>query len=136
MNTTTFAKQTPPSKAFKVISWALRILAAAAFLAAGSAKLAGLPMMNAIFEQIGIGQWFRVLTGLVEVVGALALLIPATARFGGLLLATTMVFAVLTHLFVIGGSPVPAIVLLAITGTIAWLHRANGLAAPGRPSRA
>lgn len=130
------ANPSAPTKTIKIVSWGLRIVAAAAFLAAGGAKITGVPMMIAIFDQIGIGQWFRVVTGLVEVAGAIALLAPATAGIGGLLLATTMVFAVLTHWFVIGGSPVPAIVLLAITATVAWLHRANLAATLGRLSRA
>jgi putative oxidoreductase len=116
------------SRVVKYVSWGLRILAAAAFIAAGSAKLAGAPMMVATFDQIGIGQWFRLVTGLVEIIGAIALLVPATAAFGGLLLAVTMVFAVMTHLFVIGGSPVPAIVLFLITATVAWLHRSHMVA--------
>ncbi|KOF12879.1 DoxX family protein [Ensifer adhaerens] len=111
------------SKTVTAVSWTLRILAAAAFLAAGGAKLAGVPMMVAIFDQIGAGQWFRIPTGIVEVAGGIALLISASAAFGALTLAVTMVFAILTHLFVIGGSSVPAIVLLLITGTVAWLHR-------------
>lgn len=125
-----------PTKAAKIASWGLRILAATAFLAAGGAKLAGVPMMVETFDQIGLGQWFRVVTGLVEIAGAIALLVPVTAGFGGLLLAVTMVFAVVTHLFVIGGSPLPAVVLLAITATVAWLHRASVVATLGRLSRA
>lgn len=93
-------------------------------------------MMVEIFDQIGIGQWFRVLTGIVEVVGGIAILVPATAALGGLLLATTMFVAVLVHLFVIGGSPVPAFVLLFITATVAWLHRASVSNAVGRLARA
>jgi uncharacterized membrane protein YphA (DoxX/SURF4 family) len=121
-----------PSRKTKIVSWILRIVAAAAFLAAGGAKLAGVPMMVEIFDHIGIGQWFRPVTGFVEIVGGIGLLVPATAAFGGLLLAITMVFAILTHLFLIGGSPVPAIVLLLITGAIAWLHRASIAVAFGR----
>ncbi|WP_413188644.1 hypothetical protein [Paraburkholderia sacchari] len=41
-----------------------------------------------------------------------------------MLLATTMVLAVLTHMFVIGGNPAPTIVLVVITGAVTWLHRA------------
>ncbi|WP_214238197.1 DoxX family protein [Rosenbergiella gaditana] len=111
------------SRTVSAVSWSLRIFAAVAFLAAGGAKLAGVPMMVEIFEHVGLGQWFRIVTGLVEVSAAIALLIPAIAGLGGLLLAVTMVFAVLTHLFVIGGSPLPAIVLLLITAGIAWLNR-------------
>ncbi|HBO1345082.1 DoxX family protein [Pseudomonas aeruginosa] len=125
-----------PSRKMKVISWILRILAAAAFIAAGSAKLAGVPMLVAIFDQIGIGQWFRIVTGLIEVIGGIALLVPATAGLGGLLLSATMAVAVLTHLFLIGGSAVPAFVLLAITATIVWLHRDEVAARLGRPTSA
>ncbi|VUC78370.1 Uncharacterised protein [Raoultella terrigena] len=82
-------------------------------------------MMVAIFEHIGLGQWFRIVTGLVEVISAIALLIPSFAGLGGLVLAITMCFAILTHLFVIGGDPLPAIVLLLITAGIAWLNRAD-----------
>jgi hypothetical protein len=112
-----------PTKAVKIISWALRLLSAAAFISAGGAKLAGVPMMVAIFEQIGLGQWFRFFTGAVEIVGGIAILVPATAAFGAVVLAVTMVCAVFTHLAVIGGNPVPAVVLLVITSTVAWLHR-------------
>lgn len=116
----------------RATSWALQILAAAAFLAAGGAKLAGAPMMVGIFDQIGIGQWFRIVTGLVEVIGGVAILVPATAGLGGLLLAITMVFGVLTHLMIIGGNPVPATVLLVMTGTVAFLRRASILSLLGR----
>jgi putative oxidoreductase len=92
-------------------------------------------MMLEIFEHIGLGQWFRILTGLVEVSAAIALLIPVIAGLGGLLLAITMCFAIFTHLFVIGGSPVPAIALLLITASIAWLHRV-GLLNLIRPTQA
>jgi uncharacterized membrane protein YphA (DoxX/SURF4 family) len=114
-----------PSRVLKYTSLGLRLVTAVAFLAAGGAKLAGVPMMVEIFEHIGLGQWFRTVTGLVEVTGAIALLIPVTAGLGGLLLAITMCFAIFTHLSVIGGSPVPAIALLLITASIAWLHRAS-----------
>lgn len=132
MSTNSSVPSATTGRAIKATSWGLRILAAVAFLAAGGAKVAGVPMMVGIFEHIGIGQWFRVVTGLVEILGAIAILLPATAAFGGLLLATTMFFATLTHLFVIGGSPVPALVLLVVTATVAWLHRASLKAVLGR----
>ncbi|MNV75743.1 hypothetical protein D3C71_1690570 [compost metagenome] len=115
--------RTEQAKKTIAISWTLRVLAGAVFLAAGGAKLAGVPMMVAIFDQIGAGQWFRILTGVVEVAGGIAIMVPVTAAFGAVLLAATMVCAVLTHLVLIGGSPLPAIVLLVITSTVAWLHR-------------
>jgi len=80
--------------------WILQIVVALAFLAAGAAKLAAAPFMVQLFAQVGLGQWFRLVTGVVEVVGAGALLHPRLASVGGLWLGITMFFAVLTHLFV------------------------------------
>jgi uncharacterized membrane protein YphA (DoxX/SURF4 family) len=125
MNTSVAVAPVIQSQKLKIASWVLQAFSAAAFLAAGAAKLAGVPMMVAIFDHIGLGQWFRVLPGAVEVAGGVALLVPATAAFGGLLLAVTMIFAVLTHLFVIGGNPGPAIMLLIINAAVVWLRRAS-----------
>jgi hypothetical protein len=50
-------------------------------------------------------------------------MVPSLVFFGAILLAATMIGAVITHLFVVGGSPAAAIVLLAATATIAWLRR-------------
>src|SRR5262249_33976684 len=112
------------------IVWGVRLLLALAFGAAGAAKLAGVPQMIQIFDLIGIGQWFRYVTGAVEVIGALLLLIPSTGFLGGLLLSATMVWGVARPLFFIGGSPVPALVLGALSAYVAFrLRPANGLLA-------
>ncbi|MBN8758404.1 MULTISPECIES: DoxX family protein [Variovorax] len=105
------------------IVWGVRILLAVAFGAAGTSKLAGVPQMVQVFDAIGFGQWFRYLTGLVEIGGALLLLVPATGFLGGLLLAATMVCAVATHLVLIGGNPAPAVVLALLSGFVAWRLR-------------
>ena len=105
------------------IVWTVRILLAMAFGAAGLAKLAGVPQMVQVFDAIGFGQWFRYLTGVVEIVGAVLLLVPAAGFFGGLLLAATMVCAVATHLLMIGGNPAPAVVLGALAAFVAWRLR-------------
>jgi putative oxidoreductase len=90
---------------------------------AGALKLTGAPEMVGLFDAIGIGQWFRYLTGAIEVISAVALLVPSWAAFGALLLIPTMTGAVLTHLFIVGGSAVPATVLLAGSLAIAWARR-------------
>jgi putative oxidoreductase len=101
----------------------LQIAAAGMFLMAGFSKLSGNPQMVEMFDAIGLGQWFRYVTGSVEVLGAVILLIPRTSGLGALLLVGTMLGAIATHLFIIGGSPVPALVLLIVTGIIAWGRR-------------
>jgi uncharacterized membrane protein len=77
----------------------------------------------ALFDAIGIGQWFRYVTGSIEVVSGVALLVPAWAAFGALLLIPTMAGAVFTHLFIVGGSAVTPTVLLIGALAIAWLRR-------------
>ena len=60
---------------------------------------------------------------MVEVGGAVLLLVPAAGFIGGLLLTATMAGAVATHLVLIGGSPVPAMVLLLLSAFVAWRLR-------------
>jgi uncharacterized membrane protein YphA (DoxX/SURF4 family) len=103
--------------------WGVRILLAIAFGAAGTAKLAGVPQMVATFEAIGIGQWFRYVTGGIEVLGAIMMLVPATGLYAGLLLGGTMVGATLSHLIVVPGSPIPAIVLGLLSAVVVWHNR-------------
>lgn len=55
--------------------------------------------MIQIFDQIGVGQWFRIVARVVEIVGAFALVCPGMAAIGGLWLGFTMVCAVATCVF-------------------------------------
>jgi putative oxidoreductase len=103
--------------------WTLQIASAGMFLFVGTLKLAGGPDLVSLFDAIGIGQWFRYLTGTIEVVSAVLLLVPTLAFYGALLLVPTMVGAVITHLFIVGGSPLPATLFLLATATIAWVRR-------------
>jgi uncharacterized membrane protein YphA (DoxX/SURF4 family) len=103
--------------------WGVRILLALAFGAAGAAKLAGVEQMVATFEVIGWGQWFRYVTGGIEVAGALLMLIPATGVYAGLLLGGTMVGGTVSHLLVVPGSPVPALVLGLLCALVVWHNR-------------
>jgi putative oxidoreductase len=107
----------------RAVLWAGQFVIAAAFLMAGGSKFAGAPAMVALFNEIGIGQWFRYLTATIEVGSAIALLVPSLAPYGALALVATMTGAVFTHLFIAGGSPVPALVLGVGAAAIAWARR-------------
>ena len=116
----TVAESPRQSRVVTGVLWTLQILSAAMFLFSGSLKLAGVPVMVQMFGVFGLGQWFRYATGGIEVVSAVLLLIPALAAYGAAALAVTMVGAIITHVFIIGGSPAIPIVLLGATLTIAW----------------
>jgi uncharacterized membrane protein YphA (DoxX/SURF4 family) len=118
-------------KAANVALWVLQIAAAAMLGMAGFAKLSGAPEMVALFEGLG-GQWFRYLTGSLEVLGAVLLLVPALAGVGALILTGVMLGAVATHLFVVGGSPAMALVLLVVVAIIAYGRRDRTLRLLGR----
>ena len=103
--------------------WVVQIALAGMFLLAGGSKLLGAPAMVGLFDAIGIGQWFRYLTGLIEVGSAVALLVPSLAVFGALALVATMVGAIVTHLFIVGGSPAMPAILLVGSAAVVWTRR-------------
>jgi putative oxidoreductase len=111
------------SRAGAAALWLTQMAVAGMFLFAGGLKLTGAPPMVALFDAIGVGQWLRYLTGTIEVGSALALLVPSLAPFGALLLIPTMIGAIATHLFIVGGTPAPALLLLIGSAAIAWARR-------------
>jgi|SRR6266516_456289 len=117
---TTLTHSSTAQRIAVALIWTLQVGSAAMFLFAGTLKVAGVPMMVQMFGSIGLGQWFRYVTGGLEIISAILLLVPSLAFFGAIALAVTMVGAILTHLFIIGGSPAVPIVLLATTAAIAW----------------
>lgn len=106
-----------------VALWFVQIALAGMFLLAGGSKLLGAPAMVTLFNTIGVGQWFRYVTGIIEVGSAIALLVPSLAVFGALALVPTMIGAVATELFIVGDSAIPPAVLLLGAIGIVWARR-------------
>ncbi len=107
------------------LSWVLRLLLAALFIASGSMKLSGNPDVVHAFERLGWGQWFRILIGVCEVVGAAGLLFSPLAALAGLGLAAIMVGAVASHLLALGANPQPAVVAFILCLAVVWLERSG-----------
>lgn len=108
------------SKAKNTGLWILQGASAAMFFQAAFMKLSGNPQMVGLFEAIGLGQGFRLVTGAIELAAAILLFVPRLAGVGALLLVPTMLGAVLTHAFIVGGSAIPAISLLIVSSLIAY----------------
>ena len=88
------------------------------------AKLAGVPKMVALSDQIGLGQGFRLVTGVVEVMDGIGLLFRPSALLAALDLAATMAVAAGVHLLKVRGSPLPARLLLVPCAEASWqVHR-------------
>jgi putative oxidoreductase len=73
--------------------WMMRGAVALLFILIGADKFT--PGWIALFQQIGIGQWFRYFTGVVEVLGGVLVLVPRTASWGLAILGSTMASAAL-----------------------------------------
>jgi len=104
-------------------SWAARIILALVFVGSGVFKLSANPEAVATFETLGLGQAVRVLVGLAEVLGAIALLVTPLVTPAAIGLAVLMVGAVASHLLVIGPSAAPATVCLVLSVFVAWQER-------------
>jgi putative oxidoreductase len=119
------------SRAVTVVVWVLQILVAAMFVLTGGSKLAGAAAMVQMYDTIGWGQWFRYVTGVIEVGSAFLLLLPSTAIFGALLLVCTMIGAIIAHFTVLHSPPTGPVILLSLSGAIVWLRRSQLTPAPG-----
>ena len=103
--------------------WVIQVFGAVLFFLAGFAKLSGDEQMVQKFAAIGIGQWLRYVTGLIDVASAILLLIPVLSGIGALLVVPIMIGVIVTHIVIIGGSPALPIGLLIIASIVAWGRR-------------
>ena len=112
----------PRSRQDVVITWILRVSVAVVFLSIGRDKFDANSMWPALFDKIGLGQWFRYLTGALQLTGAVLVLVPRTFLAGISLLAATMAGAVLVWIVRFGepgNAVIPGVVLLGLAG-IGW----------------
>jgi putative oxidoreductase len=108
-----------------MLAWILAVFLAIVFTLAGGMKLINAPAMVQEFAQIGFGQWFRYLTGILEVSGAIGLLIPKYRFWAALQIAMVMVGATGANIVILHLPPLAGltVVLLALALALAWLRR-------------
>lgn len=104
---------------FDVTGWMLRISAGLLFLGVGLAKFDSNSYWVRLFADIGLGDWFRYVTGALQVAGGLLFLVPRAIYPAAVLAGSTMLGAVFMHLFVLGTGPGGAIFPLALLAFIA-----------------
>ena len=108
-----------------LITWILRLGVAAVFFSVGTSKFGPHSSWIKIFDQIGLGQWFRYVTGVLQITGAALVLVPRTFLVGIGILACTMAGAVTVWLVVFhapNNALIPAIILIAL-GAVAFQGR-------------
>lgn len=127
--TTVKSRPQPPAprRTWTVGLWVLQIALAAPFAAGGLLKITGDPEMIELFADIGAGRWLRYLVGVLEVAGAIGLLIPRLVVPAALGLVALMVGATVTNVAILHTSPVTPVTFLLAAGLIAAGRRPRRL---------
>lgn len=122
-----------PQPQADLAGWVWRGLIAALFVYIGWGKFDGAPNSEwvRIFAKIGFGQWFRVLTGVVEVGGGVLFLFPRTNKIGATLLAATMAGAMIADV-AIGNAMLGIVPLSLLTAVVVVAARDPSLDLLGR----
>lgn len=85
-----------------LLYWAVRIIAAIILLQTLFFKFTGAEESVYIFTQVGIEPWGRIGTGIMELIAAVLILVPATVWAGAVLAMGLMGGAILSHLAILG----------------------------------
>jgi uncharacterized membrane protein YphA (DoxX/SURF4 family) len=118
-----------PGKFRNITIWILRLVLGLIFLFVAASKLTVTGNTVQYFAAIGWGQWFRYLTGSLDLLGVILLFVPRWTRYGAIILACSIGSAAMISLTVlrgnaIWGGPVMIVVPLVftmLTVFLAWL---------------
>lgn len=128
-----------------ILSWALRLIAAAILGQTLFFKFSGAEESRYIFTTIGMEPWGRYLVGSSELVAVVLLLVPRTAWLGGVVGLGVIAGALFFHLTILGIDVMGdggelfylALAVFACCAGVVWLHRnelrTNVLKWLGRP---
>lgn len=106
---------------WKIIDWVVRILIALAFTLASLGKLTSHPGVLEMFMRFGFPEGFHLLIGVLELAGAVLLLIPKTRQIAITILSVIVIGAAGTHLV---HDPMVELIrplVLAVFLVMAWL---------------
>lgn len=90
------------SRAFIIVSWALRGIAAVILLQTLYFKFTGAKESVYIFSSLGLEPWGRIGSGVAELIASILLLLPSTAVFGAILSLGVITGAIFFHLTKLG----------------------------------
>ncbi len=145
-----------PNTRTRIVAWIAQLTAAAILAQTLFFKFTGAAESVFIFEQLGVEPWGRYLTGSLELLAVVLLLVPRTAAAGAVLVAGLMAGAIGSHITTLGievqddggllfglgiVTMVAALVILAIRRREipfigSWFDKARSTAADAHASRA
>lgn len=105
--------------------WTLQILLAVLFLLQAWMKLSGSSTWIVRFQRWGYPEHFYLVVGVIELLGAVALVVPRLTRIGAGALTVVMFGAAATHLIHREPQAVTAVVLIALLSIIFYVRRSQ-----------
>lgn len=136
INNKRLLKMSSSIKFKSILSWFLRIVVVIILLQTLYFKFTGQPESVELFTKLGVEPWGRIVTGIMELVASILLLLPSTIFVGAFLAVGLMSGAILSHLTVLGieskgdGGQLftLAIVVMLCSLIILILHKEQGIA--------
>lgn len=116
----------PRRKGVSIAVWVVQVLLAAFMIFAAFGKLTQ-PSID-MYALIGFGDWFRYLTLVCELAGAIGLLLPRLCSLAAAGLTCVMIGATLTNLFLLpnaASAAIMTVVLGIIFALISWYRRSH-----------
>jgi putative oxidoreductase len=120
------------NRAAMIAAWVLQVFLGLAIAGGGVLKLSGDPAMVEMFDEIGVGQWLRLVIGLLEVAGGVGLVVPRVRAPAALFLLVLLLGATVTNVTVLDTGPLVSLVLAVVALAILLLRRHELLAKTGR----
>jgi len=105
--------------------WVLHILLAALFALQGILKLTSSPGWVSRFRAWGYPDNFYLFIAVIELAGAVALLIPKLAGVGALTLIAVMIGATITHLLHGESQVITTLILMLLLTLVVYVRRSN-----------
>ncbi len=113
----------PRAQLTKVLSVLPRVAVGFLFVFIGYTKFNDDPRSEwyQIFERIGLGQWFRYFTSVVQIAGGILITVRRTRTLGAVMLASTMVGAAFVDVFIVRSPLVIVPLLLLFVIATVWV---------------
>jgi putative oxidoreductase len=112
------------SRGMNITLWVLQGIMAVGFVLSGSMKLSGSPKALEVFQAMGTAGWMPYVIGVLEILGAIGLLIPRLSGTAASAFVALMIGALACHA-IWGGSAVPAVGMLILSTVVAYGRRST-----------
>jgi putative oxidoreductase len=118
------APQAPAStsRSMNVTLWVLQGILALGFGLSGVLKLSGSPQALVVFQAMGTAGWMPYVIGVLEILGAIGLLIPRLSGTAASAFVALTIGALVCHA-IWGGPAAPAVAMLIMSAVVAYGRR-------------